>query len=675
MASYLLGAAGITGCVIGISKTFGLELPARVSCWFCPHKQTVKFSRRNAWHCDACGQYNGFNKDGDYNQTVPGQHSDIPVRTDHVYTAEVAKSKPLQTSESALCDTCNRNQEMKIFQLRNFTPSNPKKEDQELEEYQNHLERTYRLCRPCEAKVRQVLGEQDSKLKQKFLAWKLSLFRKSPLISSQDLIGHSEYYLSALSKILLISLALVIWIASLQETSYAHVPQDIVEMIRRTSLFPLPENFGYFELVTVSVPLALAVWYCQSPNSSISSNWRHLVSILFWLALFGQRILEMTMFKFELASLTLMFSILAAWPLSSTETSYKNEKIKKKRNLRKKLYENLNIKLNDDIIEENEEDEIHLSNENIETPISTPSLPETAENSPKTASNPNDFYLPNHEIYQNSNQQCDISTLQIDALTKQKGLPEVSGNLRPESPFSLKNYQSGHDESINFGEMSSFIKPAKFVYNERNRVAQSSWVAGGYWQNSKQNIGQNETLSRSSSQSSGIGSLTSAAGLHQNLFASHAQAGPFNVSSLPNSRVNSTCGNGNANLHEKFSIFSEPAYKLPANHLNSTLNSTILARNPQFQSSRSQNGVDHDHDQDSLNSSFGRMSQEAFDKLRPRANSSPKPSENKVEEKEEISFLEKKITINISLYSLFLFLSVGFNVSLSAYLVSKYVWH
>ena len=61
--------------------------------------------------------------------------------------------------------------------IYNFFQVNPKNEDQELQAYQDHLERTYRLCRVCEAKVRQVLGEQDSKLKQKFLAWKLALFR------------------------------------------------------------------------------------------------------------------------------------------------------------------------------------------------------------------------------------------------------------------------------------------------------------------------------------------------------------------------------------------------------------------------------------------------------------------------------------------------------------------
>merc|ERR1719219_1906995 len=263
----------------------------------------------------------------------------------------------------------------------------------------------------------------------------------------------------------------------------------------------------------------------------------------------------------------------------------------------------------------------------VATPVSTPVPPLIPQ--VQLQESGLDFYLPNHEIYQNSDEKCDISTLQINNGKKQRLDSSALSGFRPESPFSIKSYNGGHENTIDFGDLthhsrSSFIKPAGFVYNERNRIAQSSWVAGGYWQNQSQNQTQNETLSRSSSQSSGIGSLTSAAGLQKE----------FLVNSLPNSRVNSTCGGG-ADFHERFSIFSEPAYK----H-NGTFNSTIIARSPpQFRSKSQLAGMENDQDSD-LNSSIGRLSQEAFAKLQPRANSSPKPSEN---ESDEVSFLEKKI--------------------------------
>merc|ERR1719219_2082504 len=306
----------------------------------------------------------------------------------------------------------------------------------------------------------------------------------------------------------------------------------------------------------------------------------------------------------------------------------------------------------------------------VATPVSTPVPPLIPQ--VQLQESGLDFYLPNHEIYQNSDEKCDISTLQINNGKKQRLDSSALSGFRPESPFSVKSYNAGNGSTIDFGDLShhsrsSFIKPARFVYNERNRIAQSSWVAGGYWQNQSQNQTQNETLSRSSSQSSGIGSLTSAAGLQKD----------FLVSSLPNSRVNSTCGGG-AEFQERFSIFSEPAY----NNHNGTFNSTIIARSPpaganfRSKSQLGEGGFDNEHDSD-LNSSIGRLSQEAFAKLQPRAKSSPKPSENDshAHEANEVSFLERKITINISMYSLFLFLSVGFNISLSVYLFTSYMWH
>ena len=145
MATVALGAIGVTGCLLGL-KTYGYKIPVRVSCWFCSHKQIVNFGDRNSYDCSSCGQYNGFTKDGDYNKEVNGQFSDHPVNL----SKKFASNQESQNDDiSALCDTCNRNQEMKVYQLKQFEPVNPKTEDYELEEYTAHLERTYRLCRQC----------------------------------------------------------------------------------------------------------------------------------------------------------------------------------------------------------------------------------------------------------------------------------------------------------------------------------------------------------------------------------------------------------------------------------------------------------------------------------------------------------------------------------------------
>jgi hypothetical protein len=128
-------------------------IPARVTCWFCSHRETVWFNQRNSWNCGDCGQYNGFDKDGDYNQEIVGQHSDIPV------AASMRFTQPQQFKEAtnALCDSCNRNQEMKMHQLRNFMPTNLNNEDEEQAEYTAHLERAFRLCRSCKLLI--ILSE------------------------------------------------------------------------------------------------------------------------------------------------------------------------------------------------------------------------------------------------------------------------------------------------------------------------------------------------------------------------------------------------------------------------------------------------------------------------------------------------------------------------------------
>ena len=212
-------------------------------------------------------------------------------------------------------------------------------------------------------------------------------------------------------------------------------------------------------------------------------------------------------------------------------------------------------------------------------------------------------------------------------------------------------------------------------------MAQSSWVAGGYWGNSRQNPELNETLSRTSSQSSGFGSLTSAGALQQH------QRDSF--PSLPNSRLNSICGDA----ADRFSVFSEPAYKLN-NHslMNATLisnpemirrrtsiassihrpQSPMITPTPSHQLSmfRSQSVLGGDDD-DSFNSS--KFSQEAFGKLIPQAESSPKEKIECAARKNDVSFLERKITIDISMYSLFLICSIGINVGLSVYVLYSYL--
>ena len=51
------------------------------------------------------------------------------------------------------------------------------------------------------------------------------------MISSQDFYPSAEVYLSALSRLVLTTLAIVIWIASLQDTQFAYIPNELANTI------------------------------------------------------------------------------------------------------------------------------------------------------------------------------------------------------------------------------------------------------------------------------------------------------------------------------------------------------------------------------------------------------------------------------------------------------------
>jgi hypothetical protein len=134
--------------------------PATVECWFCNRKNKVEYRKKVIFcspnlHCDQlamdglfqnsffcvfteCGQYNGFDKDGDYNWQDPNKsvgEGDVCAVSSGQY--------------NGLCQNCNLNQTLKMRQFAQFEPVNADREDEEMDRYRKHLERAYKLCRKC----------------------------------------------------------------------------------------------------------------------------------------------------------------------------------------------------------------------------------------------------------------------------------------------------------------------------------------------------------------------------------------------------------------------------------------------------------------------------------------------------------------------------------------------
>jgi hypothetical protein len=94
-------------------------LKTKVICWFCNQENKVFFFRKNSWTCPYCCQYNGFNKDGDYNKVIPEMYTEKPVE----FCKKATKDGNIGSS-NILCDMCNQRQEQKMAKLKEFEDKN-----------------------------------------------------------------------------------------------------------------------------------------------------------------------------------------------------------------------------------------------------------------------------------------------------------------------------------------------------------------------------------------------------------------------------------------------------------------------------------------------------------------------------------------------------------------------
>ncbi len=90
-------------------------LKTRVSCHFCNKDTHVFIIYKNSWECQECKQYNGFNKDGDYNKQIP----EMQTESKKIFCLNNTPATPKKSTESRnlLCERCNKSQEQKVFVL------------------------------------------------------------------------------------------------------------------------------------------------------------------------------------------------------------------------------------------------------------------------------------------------------------------------------------------------------------------------------------------------------------------------------------------------------------------------------------------------------------------------------------------------------------------------------
>lgn len=81
----------------------------------------------NCWTCPSCEQYNGFNKNGDYNREIHEQ-MDCSRNSERFNVTQ----QPQLSIRNGFCETCNEAQRLKVEKLAQFEPKNESRWDEEL---------------------------------------------------------------------------------------------------------------------------------------------------------------------------------------------------------------------------------------------------------------------------------------------------------------------------------------------------------------------------------------------------------------------------------------------------------------------------------------------------------------------------------------------------------------
>lgn len=116
---------------------FSSRFNITVNCWFCNHNTKVPYLEANSWVCPSCEQYNGFDKDGDYNREIYEQLDCSGISEKRFNVSQPSSTAfPPKPSSNGFCDVCNEAQRLKVEKLAQFEPKNESHFDEELKVYQ-----------------------------------------------------------------------------------------------------------------------------------------------------------------------------------------------------------------------------------------------------------------------------------------------------------------------------------------------------------------------------------------------------------------------------------------------------------------------------------------------------------------------------------------------------------
>ncbi|XP_049778276.1 uncharacterized protein LOC126175497 [Schistocerca cancellata] len=552
------------------------RFPSLVNCWFCNTNTKIPYEKRNEWTCPFCEQYNGFSSDGDYNKPIPAQHDFhmnrlVPATNAHNYKKLVA---------SKFCRSCTINQQLKIQQLASFVPIDEDNFDEEIEQYRVHLERAYALCPSCEGVLKDTLTRQK--------AWLLRLQAKEKCNSY--LKGNQVYgrLLAAarstvqLARALSASICIIMLASASASEEYLQIPPSLVALSFLPHPLPASESLREWLIFCHrSITLVVAGMLFQVIAAmSAGKTWylRDVCGIAGWAFLLLQYLAALHLplkdyIRMEDADCLHVVTLLATLTLSllpflmptvskSTLKKIQSDSFKRldttvhtaSEEQAKGVSENLNEKNN---MKSNKASS-HIANKcspeiNIGKKICDETIFHFGDTRRDYKRSPNDVFANTSNSsgpYNRFNRAKCYSTDPYFEQDLHHSLCSLSlgTSTRPRSKrWAFESRVYGVKEfpglfTANDSRPRPLLSPPRLGVH-RN-VTRSPWSAGGYWQTPTSFVAGHDgsPLSRSSSRSSGFGSLSSR---------------PAAVAaSPPGSRAGSVCA-GDA---DRFSVHSLPAY-------------------------------------------------------------------------------------------------------------------
>ncbi|KAL7297841.1 hypothetical protein TKK_0008873 [Trichogramma kaykai] len=467
------------------------RLPLKVNCWFCNNYSKIPRESLKWWLCSNCEQYNGFSSDGDYNYDISEQYAlNGNVTTKSKNYCQRSKS---YTNHNRLCNKCNYKEELKLMKLRELEDSMVVYSDKKLAKFKEKFERDYPLCLSCQNIVQKVIYKQKQWLTQ----YKMLLFKKKQFST----IFKNHIVLEKFLRMVLVILASV----SLYFTESWYFPlcgfgvqfaACLASTVnsRQLDIFPV---LGWICLIfahvipktTVIKLFNIDIDYLYTDVAN--EKYQHFIVIL--CVLLG--LINFRLYFFKKMTNNVAFKKLESCNKSCSELypdTWNNFSNLNESNTISDIPCNDSLSINDKSSEKvkkpwlvQNSQQITPSSHNINNELELDTSPATS--------------IKNHAPSLN------------DSLTSLHSLNlghhrKISPNNSPKI-FEKKIYGSNFSANANRNNHQNrrpILAPPKL----RGAITQTSWVAGGFWQSGPYN--SQTSLSRSSSQSSGIASLSSA---------------------------------------------------------------------------------------------------------------------------------------------------------------------